>query len=47
MRLLDVEAAVLVEVQKVNMTYKDLQRFLLASIRQEYQKSSEAEQAGS
>jgi hypothetical protein len=37
-RLPDVEAAMLVEVQKVNKAYKDLQSLLLNQIQQEYQK---------
>jgi len=35
-RLSDVEAAMLVEVQKRNKAYKDIQRLLLEQIRQEY-----------
>ena len=35
-RLPDVEAAMLVEVQKVNKAYRDLQGLLLNQIRQEY-----------
>jgi len=38
-RVPDVEAAMLVEVQKVNKSYKDLQELLLTQIRQEYQKT--------
>jgi hypothetical protein len=38
-RLPDVEAAMLVEVQKVNRAYRDLQGFLLSQIRQEYAKN--------
>ena len=39
-RLPDVEAAMLVEVQKGNKAFKDLQLLLIQQIRQEYQKSS-------
>ena len=39
-RLPDVEAAMLVEVQKRNKAFKDLQQPLIQQIRQEYQKSS-------
>ena len=35
-RLPDVEAAMLVEVQKVNNAYKDLQGLIAAQIRVEY-----------
>lgn len=35
----DVEAAMLVEVQKVNRQYKDLQKVLLNQIHQEYAKT--------
>ena len=38
-RLPDVEAAMLVEVQKVNRAYRDLQAHLLQQIRQEYVKT--------
>ena len=38
-RLPDVEAAMLVEVQKVNKAYKDLQGLLINQIQQEYQKT--------
>jgi hypothetical protein len=38
-RLPDVEAAMLVEVQKVNKAYKDLQGHLIHQIQQEYQKT--------
>jgi hypothetical protein len=38
-RLPDVEVAMLVEVQKVNRAYKDLQGLLLHQIRQEYSKT--------
>jgi hypothetical protein len=39
-RLPDVEAAMLVEVQKVKKEYRDLQGLLISQIQQEYQKSS-------
>ena len=39
-RLPDVEAAMLVEVQKKNKAFKDLQQLLIQQIRHEYQKSS-------
>ena len=39
-RLPDVEAAMLVEMQKGNKAFKDLQRLLIQQIRQEYQKTS-------
>jgi hypothetical protein len=38
-RLADVETAVLVEVQKVNRLYKDLQGLLINQIQQESQKT--------
>ena len=38
-RLPDVEAAMLQEVQKVNRAYRDLQAHLLQQIRQEYVKT--------
>jgi hypothetical protein len=38
-RLPDVEAAMLVEVQKVNKVYKDLQGLLINQIQQEYAKT--------
>ena len=38
-RLPDVEAAMLVEVQKRNKAFKDLQLLLIQQIRQEYKKS--------
>ncbi len=38
LRLPDVEAAMLAEVQKANKAYKDLQGLLLQQIRLEYQK---------
>ena len=37
---LDLEAAMLVEVQKKNKAFKDLQQLLIQQIRQEYQKTS-------
>jgi hypothetical protein len=39
-RLPDVEAAMLLEVQKRNKAFKDLQQLLIQQIRQEYQKIS-------
>ena len=39
-RLPDVEAAMLVEVQKRNKAFKDLQQLLIQQISQEYQKNS-------
>ena len=38
-RLPDVEAAMLLEVQKVNRAYKDLQGLLISQIQQEYAKT--------
>ena len=38
-RLPDVEAAMLVEVQKVNRSYRDLQGLLISQIKQEYSKT--------
>jgi len=38
-RLPDVEAAMLVEVQKVNKAYRDLQAVLIQQIHQEYAKT--------
>jgi hypothetical protein len=38
-RLPDVEAAMLTEVQKVNKAYKDLQGLLIKKIQTEYQKT--------
>ena len=38
-RLPDVEAAMLLEVQKVNKAYKDIQGLLINQIRQEYAKT--------
>ena len=39
LRLPDVEAAMLVEVQKVNKAYRDLQGLLINQIQTEYQKT--------
>ena len=41
-RLPDVEAAMLMEVQKVNKAYRDLPSLLLSQIQQEYAKSPAA-----
>ena len=38
-RLPDVEAAMLVELQKVNKAYRDLQGLLISQIQQEYAKT--------
>lgn len=38
-RLPDVEAAMLVEVQKVNRAYRDRQGLLISQIQQEYAKT--------
>ena len=38
-RLPDVEAVMLVEVQKVNRAYRDLQGLLISQIQQEYAKT--------
>ena len=38
-RLPDVEAAMLVEVQKRNKAFKDLQQLLIQQIRQEYEQT--------
>ena len=38
-RLPDVEAAMLVEVQQVNRAYRDLQGLLISQIQQEYAKT--------
>jgi hypothetical protein len=38
-RLPDVEAAMLVELQKRNKAFKDLQTLLIASIQQEYNRA--------
>ena len=37
-RLPDLEAAMLVEVQKKNKAFKDMQQLLIQQIRQEYRK---------
>jgi hypothetical protein len=39
-RLPDVEAAMLVEVQKTNRAYRDLQGLLVSQIQQEYAKTT-------
>ena len=39
-RLPDVEAAMLVEVEKVNRAYRDLQGLLISQIQQEYAKTA-------
>ena len=39
-RLPDVEAAMLAEVQKVNQSYRDLQGLLVSQIKQEYAKTA-------
>ncbi len=39
-RLPDVEAAMLVELQKVNRAYRDIQGFLVSQIQQEYAKTA-------
>ena len=39
-RLPDVEAAMLIEVHKVNKAYRDLQGLLVSQIQQEYAKTS-------
>ncbi len=39
-RLPDVEAAMLLEVQKVNKAYTDLQGLLVKQIREEYEKNA-------
>ncbi len=44
-RLPDVEAAMLLEVQKVNKAYKDLQGLLNSQIQTEYQKTSKGRAA--
>ena len=44
-RLPDVEAAMLVDVQKVNRAYRDLQRLLMSQIQQEYAKTSKGRAA--
>ena len=38
-RLPDAEAAMLVEVQKINRAYRDLQGLLISQIQQEYAKT--------
>jgi len=43
-RLPDVEAAMLVEVQKVNKAYRDLQGLLISQIQQEYSRLTRASQ---
>jgi len=47
-RLPDVEAAMLVEVQKVNKAYRDLQGLLISQIQHEYAngKSCQAKELG-
>jgi hypothetical protein len=44
-RLPDVEAAMLLEVQKVNKAYRDLQVVLIQQVHQEYAKTSEGKAA--
>ena len=39
-RLRDVEAAMLLEVQKRNKAFKDLQQLFITQVRQEYQKTA-------
>ena len=39
-RLPDVEAAMMVEVQKVNRAYRDLQGLFISQIQQEYAKTA-------
>jgi len=39
-RLSDVEAVMLLEVQKRNKTFKDLQRLMIQQLFQEYEKTS-------
>ncbi len=41
LRIPDVEAAMLMEVQKTNKSFRDLQGLLLGLIREEYEKKSE------
>jgi hypothetical protein len=41
-RLSDVEAAILLEVQKGNKAYRDLQGLLISQIQQEYSKTPAA-----
>jgi len=40
-RLPDVEAAMLVEVQKRNQAYRDLQKLVILQISREYKKATE------
>ena len=42
----DVEAAMLVEVQKVNRAYRDLQGLLVSQIQQEYAKTPKGRAKG-
>jgi len=44
-RLPDVEAAMLIEVQKVNKAYRDLQGLLVSQIQQEYAKTSKGRES--
>ena len=44
-RLPDVEAAMLVEVQKLNKAYRDLQGLLISQIQQEYAKTPKGREA--
>ena len=39
-RLPDVEAAMLVEVQKINRTFRDLQGLVISQIQEEYAKTT-------
>jgi len=39
-RLPDLEAAILEEVQKVNQAYRDIQGFLVSQIQQQYAKTA-------
>ena len=39
-RLPDVEAAMLVEVQKINRTFRDLQGLVISHIQEEYAKTT-------
>ena len=41
MRIPAVEAAMLVELQKINKSFRDLQKLLLDLIREEYSKTSQ------
>ena len=45
-RLPDVEAAMLLEAQKVNRTYRDIQGLLISQIQQEYQRTPAARAKG-